>query len=84
MLRCVRDVISNVARKMFTATPPSYITILELDRQVREFPMPVVPLPPDGPVDPWLSIQMYYTSYIRETREFDMKSSVSPYPILIT
>lgn len=72
MFRFIVEVIADVARTMLTAEPPSYATVLALDRKVRDFPMPVVELPPParGTVDAALSMQMYYTVNLRETRTF--------------
>lgn len=74
-LQCVAE----VASRALAAEPPSYATIMELDRKVREFPVPpdVVPLveeikaPSDeeDPVSMPISFGRMVMSHFREIGE---------------
>jgi hypothetical protein len=57
-----------VTARTLTAEAPSYATIMELDRKVREFPLP----PPDdtAPDDVGVSLQCCVLKHVRETGTF--------------
>ena len=61
------ECVSQVAAKTSTAQVPSYSTILDLDRKVRDFPIPEIPL--DGPIDrakPSMVMTRFVLSHSRE------------------
>lgn len=72
--RCAFHCVAEVAVKTLTARPPSYATIMELDRQVREFPVWPEAIaraeglaPPDSEsMTPQTSMQIFVMSHSRE------------------
>ncbi|KAF8176350.1 fungal-specific transcription factor domain-containing protein [Mycena galopus ATCC 62051] len=64
--RFAAECIAEVTARTLTAEAPSYTTIMELDRKVREFPLP--PLDDDaGPDDVGASLQRCVLEHVRET-----------------
>ncbi|KAJ7699214.1 hypothetical protein B0H17DRAFT_1049209 [Mycena rosella] len=64
--RFAAECVADVTARTLTAEAPSYATIMELDRKVREFPLP--PLDDAaGPDDVGASLQRCVLEHIRET-----------------
>ncbi|KAJ6564638.1 fungal-specific transcription factor domain-containing protein [Mycena capillaripes] len=63
--RFAAECVADVTARTLTAEAPSYATIMELDRKVREFPLPLFDdAPPD---DVGASLQRCVLEHIRET-----------------
>lgn len=68
--RFASECVAEVAAKTLTAQVPSYQTILELDRVVREFPLPELPSEmPFNPEKPAMTMIRYVLSHSREVSE---------------
>jgi hypothetical protein len=63
--RFAAECVADVTARTLTAEAPSYATIMELDRKVREFPLP--PLDEAAPDDVGASLQRCVLEHIRET-----------------
>ncbi|KAJ7677898.1 fungal-specific transcription factor domain-containing protein [Mycena polygramma] len=63
--RFAAECVAEVTARTLTAEAPSYATIMELDRKVREFPLP--PLDDAAPGDVGASLQRCVLEHIRET-----------------
>ncbi|KAF7369259.1 Zn(2)-C6 fungal-type domain-containing protein [Mycena venus] len=63
--RFAAECVADVTARTLTAEAPSYATIMELDRKVREFPLP--PLDDAAPDDVGASLQRCVLEHIRET-----------------
>ncbi|KAJ6606856.1 hypothetical protein B0H10DRAFT_2439911 [Mycena sp. CBHHK59/15] len=63
--RFAAECVAEVTSRTLTAEAPSYTTIMELDRKVREFPLP--PLDEPGADDVGASLQRCVLEHIRET-----------------
>ncbi|KAJ7444602.1 fungal-specific transcription factor domain-containing protein [Mycena galericulata] len=63
--RFAAECVAEVTARTLTAEAPSYPTIMELDRKVREFPLP--PLEDAAPGDVGASLQRCVLEHIRET-----------------
>ncbi|KAJ7476655.1 fungal-specific transcription factor domain-containing protein [Mycena latifolia] len=63
--RFAAECVADVTARTLTAEAPSYTTIMELDRKVREFPLP--PLDDASPDDVGASLQRCVLEHIRET-----------------
>lgn len=65
--RFASECVAEVAAKTLTAQVPSYQTILELDRIVRDFPIPELPAEmPFNPTRPAMTMTRYVLSHSRE------------------
>ncbi|KAJ7097562.1 fungal-specific transcription factor domain-containing protein [Mycena epipterygia] len=63
--RFAAECVADVTARTLTAEAPSYATIMELDRKVREFPLP--PLDEANPENVGASLQRCVLEHIRET-----------------
>ncbi|KAJ7312995.1 fungal-specific transcription factor domain-containing protein, partial [Mycena albidolilacea] len=63
--RFAAECVADVTARTLTAEAPGYATIMELDRKVREFPLP--PLDDASPNDVGASLQRCVLEHIRET-----------------
>ncbi|KAJ7848323.1 fungal-specific transcription factor domain-containing protein [Mycena leptocephala] len=63
--RFAAECVAEVTARTLTAEAPSYATIMELDRKVREFPPPPPPVP--APDDVGASLQDSVLGHTRET-----------------
>ncbi|KAJ7220750.1 fungal-specific transcription factor domain-containing protein [Mycena pura] len=63
--RFAAECVADVTARTLTAEAPSYTTITELDKKVREFPLP--PLDDAAPDDVGASLQRCVLEHIRET-----------------
>ncbi|KAJ6598179.1 fungal-specific transcription factor domain-containing protein [Mycena vulgaris] len=63
--RFAAECVADVTARTLTTETPSYATIMELDRKVREFPLP--PLDEAAPDDVGASLQRCVLEHIRET-----------------
>ena len=63
--RFAADIVADVTARTLTAETPSYVTIMELDKKVREFPMPEGYSSSSS--DFGLSVQQCILDHIRET-----------------
>ena len=67
-LRFTSEIVADVTARTLTSETPSYATIMELDKKVREFAMPEEhPHPTSGF---GTSIQQCVLDHIRETGKF--------------
>ena len=67
-LQFTADIVADVVARTLTAETPNYATIMELDKKVREFPMPE-PYSHSAS-DFRTSIQQCVLDHIRETGKF--------------
>ncbi|KAJ7934502.1 hypothetical protein B0H13DRAFT_1446213, partial [Mycena leptocephala] len=65
MFRFAAECVADVTARTLAAEAPSYATIMELDRKVREFPLPL--LEDAAPDDIGASLQWCVLEHIRET-----------------
>lgn len=63
--RFAAECVADVTARTLTAEAPGYATIMELDRKVREFPLP--PLDDASSDDVGASLQRCVLEHIRET-----------------
>ena len=74
ILRFTTECVAEVASRTLTAEPPSYATIMELDRKVREFSLPEDALTAASPhiiEDPSLARTRCILGHIREICKLD-------------
>lgn len=64
--RFAAECVADVTTRTLTAEAPSYATIMELDRKVREFPLPEGLSSPSD--DQATSFKSFILEHIRETR----------------
>ncbi|KAJ7621448.1 fungal-specific transcription factor domain-containing protein [Roridomyces roridus] len=65
--RFAAECVADVTSRTLTAEAPTYATIMELDRKVREFPLPSLLEDPKAADDVGLSMQRCVLEHIRET-----------------
>jgi hypothetical protein len=81
--RFAAECLSDVARRTLTVTTPSYDTILELDRTIRDFPIPSKlstpsteqrpPPPKDARVGIPEELQRFVLSHTKEVSEYQIE-----------
>jgi len=68
MARFTVECVTDVLTRTLTAEPPSYSTIMELDRKISEFPLPEGTSSSSD--DQATSFQGFILEHVRETRVY--------------